>query len=496
MDSHLIPEETFVLDRSQNSSLQAQIREVIVSEVVAGRSPPGARLPSTRKLAKYLGVSRITISLAYQELVAHGYLETLDRSAYVISQSARIIEAARVPRAENRSDVDVGMQTDWERRLSRSLLERSRIEKPDNWRSYPFPFVYGQMDMSLFDHGAWRECASRAHGRRDFQDMASDAAAADDPMLVQYISSRALPRRGIAADPEQILVTVGAQNALWLTMQLLVSQGFHAVCENPGYPDTVTALHWLGGRVTLADVDQHGLQTSNLPPDTSAVFVTPSHHAPTAVTMPPNRRAELIDLANERDFVIVEDDYEFEMSFLAAPSPALKSLDRNGRVVYVGSFSKALFPGLRLGYLVAPEPFIREARHLRSLILRHPPGHQQRSVAYFLAQGYYDKLIRRMRAAFAERRAVMTAALLREGIEVAGAAAFGGTSLWIKGPDGLDSTQFAIDLREDGVLIEPGAPFFHTHRVATPYFRMAYSSVPLEKIDEGVERIGRRLRAR
>jgi len=494
MHSHVIPEETFVLDRSQNSSLQAQIREVIVSEVVTGRSPPGARLPSTRKLAKYLGVSRMTISLAYQDLVAQGYLETLDRSAYVISQSARITESARVPRAS--SDGVGGLQTDWGRRLSRSLLKRSRIEKPDNWRSYPFPFVYGQMDMSLFDHGAWRECASRAHGRRDFQDMASDVAAADDPMLVQYICSRALPRRGIAADPEQILVTVGAQNALWLAMQLLVSEGFHAVCENPGYPDTVTALRWLGGRVTLADVDRHGLQTSKLPADTSAVFVTPSHHSPTAVTMPPNRRAELLALANERDFVIIEDDYEFEMSFLAAPSPALKCLDASGRVIYVGSFSKALFPGLRLGYLVAPEPFIREARHLRSLILRHPPGHQQRSVAYFLAQGHYDSLIKRMRTAFAERREVMTAALEREGIKIAGAAEFGGTSLWIKGPDGLDSAQFALDLREDGVLIEPGAPFFHTPGVSTPFFRMAYSSVPLEKIDEGVERIGGRLRAR
>ena len=215
--------------------------------------------------------------------------------------------------------------------------------------------------------------------------------------------------------------------------------------------------------------------------------MTPSHHAPTAVTMPIGRRARLLSAANEQDFVIVEDDYEFEMSFLTPPSPALKSLDRAGRVIYIGSFSKALFPGLRLGYLVGPKPFIREARQLRSLMLRHPPGHQQRTVAYFLALGHYDGLIRDMRKAFAERRDVMTAALENEGLEISGASSFGGTNLWIKGPDGLDSFTLARDLRDDGVLIEPGAPFFENDRDPIPFFRMAYSSIQADRIEEGRE---------
>ena len=179
-------------------------------------------------------------------------------------------------------------------------------------------------------------------------------------------------------------------------------------------PDIATALRWNGARVTPVQVDQDGLLADHLPPDVDIVFVTPSHHAPTAVTMPPSRRSRLLQAANERNFLIVEDDYEFEMSFLTPPSPALKSLDQAGRVIYVGSFSKALFPGVRLGYLVGPEPFIRVARQLRSLILRHPPGHQQRTVAYFLALGHYDGLIRDMRKAFAERRGIMTRALERE----------------------------------------------------------------------------------
>jgi GntR family transcriptional regulator/MocR family aminotransferase len=349
------------------------------------------------------------------------------------------------------------------------------------------------MDMSLFDLGAWRDCVRQAMGRRDFEDMAGDVAAADDPVLINHICARTLPRRGITAEPDQVLATLGTQNALWLAIQLMVRSGFHAVVENPGHPDISSALRWLGARVTAVDVDGDGLPPNALPDDTDAVFVTPSHHAPTAVTMPIHRRQQLLGAAEERDFVIVEDDYDFETSFLAAPSPSLKSLDRSDRVIYVGSFSKALFPGLRLGYMVAAAPFIREARWLRALMLRHPPGHLQRTTGYFLALGHYDQLIRTQRLAFAARREIATLALQREGLELRGAAAFGGTNLWVSGPDGLDSTALAEALRQDGVLIEPGASFYENPGPVR-FFRLGYSAIAAGRIDEGIRRISRRLR--
>ncbi|WP_245317953.1 PLP-dependent aminotransferase family protein [Ensifer sp. 1H6] len=224
-----------------------------------------------------------------------------------------------------------------------------------------------------------------------------------------------------------------------------------------------------------------------MPEQVDAVFVTPSHHSPTGATMPMDRRVALLEAASSRDFVIIEDDYEFEMSFLAPPSPALKAFDRSGRVFYIGSFSKSLFPGLRLGYLVAPAPVIREARALRALMLRHPPGHLQRTAAYFLALGHYDAVLHRMREEYHLRHRVMADALNANGLKIAGSAAFGGTSFWIEGPDGLDADRLMADLREDGVLIESGSPFFPNDEESCRFFRMGYSSIGRDRIAEGVK---------
>lgn len=477
-----IAEAIFFLDRSSPIGLQAQIRETLVSGILSGRLLPGARLPSTRKLADYLNISRITVTLAYQELAAEGYIEAAARSAYSVSDSAPV---ARLRAAESAAAPNL---VDWETKLKARFSIAKPIRKPLDWRRYPFPFLYGQMDLSLFDLTAWRDCARRALGRSDFEYMAGDFAAADDMQLVSYISSRTLPRRGIRAQPDEILVTLGAQNAIWIAAQILLGQGSHAICENPGHPDIYAALKLSQAKVTAIDVDSGGLPPSLLPEKVDAVFVTPSHQAPTAARMPMERRLQLLEAAEERDFVIVEDDYEFEMSFLAPPSPALKSLDRNGRVFYVGSFSKSLFPGLRLGYLTAPAPVIREARALRALILRHPPGHLQRTAAYFLALGYYDTVIRRMRNEYEKRHEVMATALRRQGLKVAGSSSFGGTCFWIEGPEGLDSDRLAAELQADGVLIESGSPFFPIDDRPCRFFRMAYSSISSERIAEGVAR--------
>lgn len=460
----------------------------MISLIQSGQAVPKTHLPSSRKLAEHLCIARMTVTLAYAELVAQGYLETQNRSGYVVAPmdvAANLKTANEPPNASG--------ALDWRKFMGTNLSTRQRIVKPPDWRNLPYPFVYGQMDASLFSYTAWRDCVRQAMGKIDFFDMAGDMAEADDPLLVNYIKNRTLPRRGIDAETNEILITVGAQNGLWLTTALLTRKPLKAVCENPGYPDTPQALQWCGADVTTLDVDEHGLPPENIPKGTKAVFVTPSHHAPTGVTMPVARKLQLLADAERDNFVIVEDDYEFEMSFLKPPGPAIKSYDRNGRVIYVGSFSKAMFPGLRLGYLVGPPEFIAEARALRSIMLRHPPGHQQRTAAYFLAQGHYDLLIRNMRRKFSDRRDALESAIAKTELDVASAATFGGSSLWIRGPDGIDSTVLAKDLLQDGVMIEPGAPFFNGRNQPTEFFRLGYSSIPVEKIEKGIHLIANRI---
>jgi GntR family transcriptional regulator/MocR family aminotransferase len=487
MDKIRIAAEIFFLDRRSHRPLQSQIREAVIAAVLSSQAQAGAVMPSSRKLADHLGVARMTVTLAFQELVAQGYLIAVNRSGYTVAETDVLppVTIATAPKAVETSEV-------WKNALSASLTKRRRIVKPHNWREYPYPFVFGQMDSPLFKHSAWRECARQAMGKRDFDDMAGDYAT-DDPILVNYVLSRMLPRRGITATPDQILITLGAQNALWLAVELLTRGPLKAVCENPGYPDTLQALRWCGADVSTVTVDDHGLDPAKIPLGTQAVFITPSHHAPTGATMPRARREQLLADARTRDMVIVEDDYEFEMSFIEPPSPALKAMDVDERVLYAGSFSKALFPGLRLGYLVGPARVIAEARELRSLVLRHPPGHLQRTAAYFLSQGHYDLLIRDLRHQLGLRRKVILDSLKESSLTVAGAAQFGGSSLWVKAPDGVDTVKLAATLLGDGVVIEPGAPFFEDDHQQTEYFRLGYSSIPVERIRQGIDLIEARI---
>lgn len=476
-------EALFHLDPIEGAGLQAQVREMLVSVILSRRLQPGEAVPSSRAMAAQLGVSRNTVTLAYQALVADGYLESRDRSGFYVGTDAPVSGLAEGARG------GAGDAAVWERRFRRSFFQLDRVEKPLNWREYAYPFVYGQADPSLFNHSDWRDCARQALGLRNFEAMAGDKGEADDPLLVDYIRARTLPRRGVMVTGEQILVTMGAQNALFLLAEILCARDAKVAIEDPCYPDLRNTLRRLGAEIVLVPVDDHGMVVDERLHDVDVVFVTPSHQAPTTATMPLARRRALLAAAERHDFVVVEDDYDFEMGFLQKPAPALKSLDRSERVIYVGSFSKSLFPGLRLGYVAAPEPVIAQARALRFLMLRHPPGHAQRTAAYFLALGHHDALIHRLRNAFAERRAVMQEALDSAGLGDARAPQFGGASFWMEAPAGVDTDHLATRLRERGVLIEPGAPFFAEKR-SSRHMRIGYSAVRSEKIAAGIAIIG------
>ena len=246
MNEHLI----ITLDTASGISLQAQIRQSVVEAILGHSILPGDKLPSSRALAKQLKVSRNTVILAYQALVDTGYLRPRERSGYVVSDEApitRLVDTPgdQLPLGDEDQLVDYRdilsynqkSRIDWAQKLVHSYSYIRPVQKPVNWREFPFPFVYGQVDDELFSHSEWRDCARQALGMRNFSTMAGDFGQHDDSMLINYICSRSLPRRGIKARPEQILVTLGAQNALYLIAHLLINPQKRVVIENPSYPD-------------------------------------------------------------------------------------------------------------------------------------------------------------------------------------------------------------------------------------------------------------------
>ena len=465
-----ISEDTFFLDSTFEGTLQQQIQSLVAEGILSGRFRPGEKLPSSRRLAKHLGISRITVTLAYNELLADDYITSRGRSGYFVS------DTAPQPRMAGGAS-DEAETVDWARLIGTRFTGAPQLEKPEDWHSYRYPFIYGQADPSLFDHANWRLCALQALGLRNFDAMTSDYYERDDPKLVEFIARHSLPRRGILAGPDEILVTLGAQNALWLAAEVLLNQTRTAVIERPCYPGLAGILSLTGSHIEAVEVDEGGLHPGAVPTSADVVFVTPSHHCPTTVTMPLARRRALLKRASEDDFIVVEDDYEFEMSFLTPPSPALKSLDTEGRVIHIGSFSKSLFPGLRLGYMVGSRSFIREARALRATVLRHPPGHVQRTATAFKA-----------------RRRIMGQAIKEHGLEIAGGGD-GGSSFWMRAPEGTDTRALAMELRQESVLIEAGAPFFADEADRpSRFFRLAYSSIPEARISDGIAKIAQKLR--
>ncbi|HEY1326297.1 MAG TPA: PLP-dependent aminotransferase family protein [Casimicrobiaceae bacterium] len=474
--------QLFQLSFRSKISLQAQIREMLVGAILDGHLPGGAALPSTRTLAAELGVARNTVALAYELLVQEGYLRTKSRSGHFVDPQAAIGRVA-LPRRDTVTAEPVA----WRSRMRGSVSAQRNIVKPADWQRYPYPFIYGQIDPGLLPIAGWRECSLQAMSATEVRGWAADRIDADDPLLIEQIQSRLLARRGVFATPDEILVTVGAQHALFLLATLLVNGGTRVGVEDPGYPDARNIFGARTRNVVPLPLDGQGLALSAALDDCDYVYVTPSHQCPTNVTMPLARRAALLDWAQAHDRVLVEDDYEVELGLEGRAQPALKSLDRAGRVIYVSSLSKTLAPGIRIGFIVASAEVVREARALRRLMLRHPAANNERSTALFLAMGYHDALLRRLRQAYAERSAVVAQALRRHLPGVTFATVPGASSFWLRFDPRVDTRALAAAAARRGVLIEPGDVFFSDDTEASHHYaRLGFASIAPDRIEPGL----------
>ncbi|OGB78166.1 MAG: GntR family transcriptional regulator, partial [Burkholderiales bacterium RIFOXYC12_FULL_60_6] len=404
------------------------VYDLLRAQIVDDTLPAGARAPSTRGLAAELGVSRTTVTAAYEQLVAEGYLVTST------GRAARVARPLTAPAPAELPSSSCGTQpaptlSDYGQRLL--AIGMSALPHAEPAR---FDFLYGAVASRDFPTLAWR----RAYQTELLQQQQRlyYVPPEGDASLRSALQGYLRRARGLTCDAGQILVVHGSQQAIDLCARLLLDAGDAFVFEDPGYLMARRCFEATGASCLATPVDAQGLDTSRLPKESNArlVYVTPSHQFPLGGVLPITRRQQLLQWARRQNAWIVEDDYDGEFRYGQRPIDALQSIDGDGRVIYVGTFSKALSPQLRLGYLVLPPELVSVFRQAKRLTDRHAPVLEQRVLASLIESGSYERHVRRMRRENERRRAALLEAVARhlpKDAQVGGTAAGLHVVLWL-----------------------------------------------------------------
>ncbi len=483
-------ENMIVIDREATESLQKQIRRQLAIGIVNRQYPVHHPLPSIRQLSAELKVSVTTVALAYEALKHDGFVQARQRSGFFVNPDA-LTDSNHAFQHHEFADVAAApSKIDYREFFAGRSFNLQRVVKPsDCLVRYRYPFVCGLIDPSLFPITSWRECVRDSVNVVEVAHWATDYSAIDDEMLIEQLIQRVLAKRGIVAHPDEVLVTVGGQQAIYLAVKLLLTPGDTLGVEDPGYPDVINMARIEGIGVQRLPIDREGLVLSGDVGRCRCLFVTPSHQFPTTVTMPLMRKHELLEFTKKNGQFVIEDDYEADISFNMTPPPALKSLDRWGNVIYAGGLSKSLLPGLRMGYLVADREFIREARALRHHMLRHPPVNNQRSVALFLQRGYFDRYVAKLTKIYKQRCDVMHESLERHFPGASEKPEYGGAIVWLKLPADSDAGILRELVEPEGVFFETGGFTFSDERNNRNHIRLGYSVIERSFIPDGIGKI-------
>lgn len=473
-------------------TLSEQVYAGLRRAILDGTLPPGSRLPSTRALAAESGVSRTTTQAAFDQLIAEGYLETRRGSGtYVATELPDGSMAAVSP-----APVVSGTPAPAIRfsAYGRSLTQQPLAAPPPNL-PVRYDFRYGLPPVEAFPYDVWRRLLNRQiHDvtLRSLRYGPPEGALALRTAIAGYLARS----RGVHCTPDQVVIVNGSQQALDLTARLLLEPGDGVVLEEPHYQGARNVFLAAGARLLPFPVDTDGLDPSLLPGPGAGVrlaYVTPSHQFPAGGVMPIARRLALLSWAERCGAVVVEDDYDSEYRYDGRPIPALQGLDRSGRVVYVGTFSKVLFPSLRIGYVVLPDPLRAPFTSAKWLADRHTPTLEQETLAAFIDEGHFERHLRRSRAANASRRAALLAALdeaFGEGAVVTGSNAGIHVVVWFPGL-GADSVPgIAGRARAAGVGVYPVAPYYVT-APAEAGLLLGYASLDERDIRAGVAALAR-----
>jgi GntR family transcriptional regulator / MocR family aminotransferase len=470
--------------RKTNGPLYRRVYHALKSTIREGRLAAEARLPSTRALAADLRVSRNTVMLAYEQLLAEGYVVSRNRATASVAST---LPMSAAPSSSRPKPGSLPPLSAYARRLTTLLgTPPTRPSRSD----LRYDFRYGEPSIDEFPREIWRRLLA-ARARRPARDAFGYADPAGHAPLRAALAEYLKRARGVVCEPDQIVITSGSQQGFDLAARVLLDPGEVAVVEEPHYPGVTIPFEAAGARLAYTPVDSGGLQTRRLPARARVAYVTPCHQFPTGVIMPLERRLALLAWAARAGSWVIEDDYVSEFRYEGHPLEALQSLDRDGRVVYVGTFSKTLFPALRVGYLVLPTSLVSSFVAAKWAADRFSATLAQEALADLITTGQFERYLRRAGNRNAAKRRALIGALRQhfgDRVEIAGENTGVHLVVWLNDVRPRDLSAVIARARAAGVGLYSVAPFY-TSPPPRAGLLFGYASLTEAEIRAGVRRV-------
>lgn len=473
-----------VLNPNSTTPLYRQIYQQIREQILSGRLLPGSRLPPSRQVAQRYHLARQTVTAALEQLHIEGFISTRTGSGTFVN--------SQLPDSPPPTAPATPALSTWGQRLIKQQLSATSdaSRRTQQTTTAEIDFGFGRTFATIFPYDIWRRLLARYLSTDDALLSRYGSAAGFEP-LREAVASHVSAMRGVVCTAEQIVIVNGIQQALDILSRLLINEGDELLIETPGYTNAFRMFQAYGAQLQPIAVDDDGFDPAQIPAASQArlVFVTPSNQFPYGGNMPLSRRLALLQWAQSHNALILEDDYDGELRYDGYPLTSLQSLDQDGRVIYLGTFSKVLFPALRLGYVVLPDVLQEPFLQAKQLMDRGAPTLTQAAVADFMAEGHFERHLRRLRQEYGERRRAMSAALQ---------AQLGDLVTYSRDPAGLQILLYLpADCKEQrvikraaeyGVAVYAGAPY-HLQTPPPPSILLGFTGLSAAEITIGVERL-------
>jgi GntR family transcriptional regulator/MocR family aminotransferase len=492
-----MPHPPFItLDEKCDEPLYRQIYETIRRSILSGGIPTGRQLPASRLLAKQLGVSRMTVLNAYEQLLAEGYIEGKMGAGTFVSAHLpeELLQASgiKLPERQEEPLTRKVILSEYGSKVS----QNSRIILRHHGATTLVPFQHGVAALDEFPFRVWAKIAQKWQKSPPASVLSYGDAVGFQPLRVA-VASHLAAARGVRCTPEQIIITNGTQQALDLISRIFLSASEEVCLEDPGYIGARDIFSATGAKIIPVPIDDEGLDLRTARKRSQKarlIYVTPSHQFPLGVTMSLARRLSLLEWARELDAFIIEDDYNSEYRYSGRPLASLQGLDRDGRVIYVGTFSKTVFPALRLGYLVVPADLVEVFAAARALTDLHSPVIEQAVLAEFISERHFARHIRRMRGIYEERQQTLVEEArknLKGMLEVAPAKAGMHLIGWL--PCGVSDQEVSSRAMEAGLNLAPVSTYCINQKIRGGLL-LGYTAYDEKQIRQGIKNLAQVLK--